>query len=115
MSKEVAKIRAAVVDADTDAVSWPYVEFEAIKFVHQPDGNFKEELQLVKFPVKGNLNSRAEVMDYYRKKGWQIVGYGNLEATEAHRELAEYCEMNMRPATVAKPNKKAKLGQSAQV
>lgn len=93
MSREVEKLRAQQVNADPDAPPLhPWVKVRAVKYQLKEKGQFDRIEEDSYFNVSGNLNSRPEVIDYYKKKGWFVLGYGNLDKGAAHTELAEHID-----------------------
>ena len=63
----------------------PFVAFKAT--VSNGNDNWDEPMVL---DVSTLNNSRPDVIDHYRKKGWPVIGYGNLTAKPEHRELEEH-------------------------
>ena len=106
MSKEIRKLRST---PEGDDVTYPYVEVDAIKFVFQGKGDFKEVTERSKINVAGGLNSRPEVMEAYRKKGWQIISCGNLDDSEPHKILKDYVEQIVKDREYAKAEAKKEL------
>lgn len=94
MSKEVRALRAKSKKGDTP--KFPYVEFLALKFHYKPaavegEEEFEEKKETVYRNVTSDPNSRIESIQQYVKKGWRIVGYGNLEHPK-YKDLREHID-----------------------